>query len=96
MWGNFYSVSSEHDNSEIVKACYDVEPRQRDMRFDDVYNVLKSDKPLLPSEAAPLFGPSKKWKDQNKQMEVYGTYFMDCCAAVRCIGERLEILAYIC
>ncbi|KAL7041888.1 hypothetical protein ACKWTF_000941 [Chironomus riparius] len=65
MWGNFYSVSSEHDNSEKVKACYDIEPRQRDMRFNDVYNVLKSDKPMLPSEAAPLFGPSKKLNDVN-------------------------------
>lgn len=65
MWGNFYSVSSEFDHSEVAKACYDVEPCGKNMTLDDVYNVLKSAKPLLPSEAAPLFGPPKKLKDRS-------------------------------
>lgn len=80
MLNNIYTVSSERDDTEekpiMEKACYAVEPREKDLALNDVYGVIKSDKQMMLSGAAPFFGPSKKLgkKNRKKKNVVDGMY----------------------
>ena len=90
MWDNLYTFSTEIDDIEDktmmnMKESYEMEPHEKDLTLDNVYEVLQPDEQMIPSEADLLFGPAKK---KNRMRSVDGMYLgylqliqvgIDCC-----------------
>jgi len=81
MWNSISTFSSEIDDIEDKammdkEAYHEMEPHEKDLTLDNVYEVLQPDEQMISSEADSLFEPSKMQEGKkNGTRCVDGMYF---------------------